>query len=85
MKKTTRDVISMEKNPKIMLEIEKSYRLCRSVYQSLFVDITNVFIQYIHSLEPDEIIQLDDDIKVNGWRVESIVDIQNSFELLRIF
>ena len=65
--------------------MKKNYRLCRLVYQSLFVDIADIFIQYIHSLEHDEIKQLDDDIKANRWGVESIVDIQNSFEFLRIF
>ena len=68
-----------------MLEIEKNYRLFRRVYQSLFVDTADIFIQYIYSLEPEEINQLDDDIKTNWWGIESIVDIQNSFELLRIF
>ena len=68
-----------------MLEIEKNYRLFRRVYQSLFVDTADIFIQYIYSLEPEEIKQLDDDIKTNRWGIESIVDIQNSFELLRIF
>ena len=68
-----------------MLEIEKNYRLFRRVYQSLFVDTADIFIQYIYSLEPEEIKQLDDDIKTNWWGIESIVDIQNSFELLRIF
>ena len=33
-----------------MLEIEKNYILCKRVYQSLFFDITDLFIQYIHSL-----------------------------------
>ena len=68
-----------------MLEIEKNYWLFRRVYQSLFVDTADIFIQYIYSLEPEEIKQLDDDIKTNWWGIESIVDIQNSFELLRIF
>ena len=48
-----------------MLEIEKNYRLCRRVYRSLFVDIADVFIQYIHLLELDVIKQLDEDIKGN--------------------
>ena len=38
-----------------MLEIEKNYRLCRRVYQSLYVDVADNFIQYIYSLEHDEI------------------------------
>ena len=53
-----------------MLEIEKNYRLHRRAYQSLLVGITDIFIQYIYSLEPDEIKQLDEDIKANRWEVE---------------
>ena len=56
-------VISMEKNPEIFCEIKKNYRLCRRVYQSLF-------IQYIYSLEPDEFKQFDDNIKAKEWGVE---------------
>ena len=59
--------------------------LCRNVYQSLFLDIADVFIQCINSSEPNEIKQLGDDIKANGWAVEPIVDIRNSLKLLCIF
>ena len=53
------------KNPEIICEIEKNYRICRRFYQSLHVDIADAFIQYIHLLEPDEMQQLDDDIRAN--------------------
>ena len=74
--------ISTNKEPDSMLETEKIYSLCRCVYQSLYVDIADNFIQYIHSLEPDEIKQLDKNIKPNGWGVKSIGNIENSVELL---
>ena len=75
----------MEKTPEVMLEIDKNYRLCRRVYQSSFVDTADVFIQYTRLLELDEIKQLEDNIRAKGWGIESIVNIQNSFELLQIF
>ena len=50
-----------------MREIEKTYNICRRVYQSLFIDITDIFIEYIQSLDLDEIQQMDNDIKSNGW------------------
>ena len=56
-----------------MLEIEKNYRLFRRVYQSLLGDIEDAFVQYIHSLEPNDIKQ--------RMGVESIVSIQSCFEL----
>ena len=55
-----------KKAPEIMLEIEKNYILCKRVYQSLFFDIADLFIQYIHSLESDQMKRLDDDRKANG-------------------
>ena len=55
----------VQKRPEIMLEIERSYIICRSVYQSLFVDIPGIFIQYINTLYLDEIEQLHNDLKAN--------------------
>ena len=46
--------------PDIMLEIEKIHRICRRVNQSLFIETTDTFTQYINTLSPDEIDQLDD-------------------------
>ena len=67
VKKNNPYVISMgKKAPEIMLEIEKNYILCKRVYQSLFFDIADLFIQYIHSLESDQMKRLDDDRKANG-------------------
>ena len=45
----------MLKKTEKICEIEKKKRICRRVYQSLYVDIADTFIQYIHSLDPDEI------------------------------
>ena len=50
-----------------MREIEKTCKICGRVYQSLFIDIADFFIEYIESLDLDEIQQMDDDIKSNGW------------------
>ena len=33
-----------------MLEIEKNHRICRRVYQTLFYEIAETFIQYIDDL-----------------------------------
>ena len=59
--------IKTEKEPEIMLEIGKNYRICRPVYQALFYEIAETFIQYINTLTDDEIEQLDADMKSNGW------------------
>ena len=77
--------IETEKKPGIIIEIEKNYRICRRVYQSLFVEVADTFIQYINMLTPDKIEQLDNDLKANGWGVKLIIEIENSVELLCIF
>ena len=41
--------------PKIILEIDKNYRIYGRIYQSLFVEIAATFIQYINTLTPGEI------------------------------
>ena len=78
-------VIETEKKPGIIIEIEKNCRICLRVYQSLFVEVADTSIQYINTLTPDEVEQLDNDLKANGWGVKSIVEIENSVELLCIF
>ena len=64
---------------------KKNYRICRRVYQSLFVEVADTFIQYINTLTLDEIEQLDNDLKANRWGVRSIVEIENSIERFCIF
>ena len=44
-------IVSTKRKPEIMLEIEKTYRICRRVYQFLFVDVAYTFIEYIQSLD----------------------------------
>ena len=67
--------ISIEKNPAIILEFEKNYKNCRRVYQPLLVDVADTFTQYIHSLDLDEIQQLNDDLEANGWGITSLREI----------
>lgn len=58
--------------------VEKNYKILRRVYQYLFVDLADAFIEYVHSLDADEIQQLDDIIKANGYGVKSLLEIENS-------
>ena len=53
--------------------------------KSLFADIADNFIEYIHSLDPNEIQELDDDLKANRWEAETLLEIENAYELLTIF
>ena len=42
-------------------------------------------MQRINTLSPDETDQLDGNIRSNGWGAQSVAEIENSLELLRIF
>ena len=55
------------------------------MYQSLFVDVADNFIEYIQLLDADEIEQLDDDLKVNGYGVKCLLEIENASEMLTTF
>ena len=57
---------STEKKPEITETIESNYKVNRRVYQSLFLDIAENLFEYMHSLDQDEIQELDNGIKGNG-------------------
>ena len=59
--------ILLKKNLEIIDNVESNYRVITRVYQHLYSDIADISFEYIHSLELDEIQELDDDIKTNGW------------------
>ena len=77
--------ISSEKKLEIIDTVQKNYRISRHVYQSLFVNVADIFIKYIHSLDVDEVHQLDDDLKANEWGTKSLLEIENVYDLLIIF
>ena len=77
-------IFQVKRNQKLIDTVEKNYKISRRLYQSPFVDVAYSFIEYIHSLN-DEIQQLDDDLKVNGWGTKSLLEIENAYELLTIF
>ena len=72
------------KNTQIIDTVEKNYKISRRIYQSLFVDADS-FIEFIHSLDVDEIQELYDDLKGNEWGVRSLLEIENAYELLTAF
>ena len=57
---------SIEKKPEIIETVESNYRITRRIYQHLYAEIADIFFEYIHHLDPDEIQQLNVDIKSNG-------------------
>ena len=57
---------SIEKKPEIIGTVEKNYKIIRRVYQYLYTEVADIFLEYIHSLDSNELQQLDDDIKRSG-------------------
>ena len=45
----------IEKKPEIIETVENNYKTIRRVYQHLNTDIGDIFFEYIHSLDLDEI------------------------------
>ena len=77
--------IQLKKKTEIIDVVEYNHKVPRRVFQSLFVDISDSFIEFIHSLSPDKIQELDDDTKTNGWGVKSMLEVENAYKLLTIF
>ena len=76
---------SVKKKFEIIETVEKNYEIMRKIYQYLFTEVAGIFLEYIHSLDSNEIQQLDDNIKTNGWGFISLLKIYNSVGLLSTF
>lgn len=76
---------SIERNPEILETVESNYKIIRRVYQHIYTDIADIFFEYMHSLDLDEIQGLDKEIKSNGWGVKNLLDIKKAMELLSVF
>ena len=75
-----------EKNPEMIRTIESNYRVARRVYQQLFLDIAELFHEYIESIEFYEQQDIEEDMKTNGWgTVENIRTIKDFVRLLNLF
>lgn len=58
-----------EKEPKSLKEIKKCCKICKCVYNTVCGTIAENFHEYLHTLEFDEIEEINNDIKLksNGW------------------
>ena len=74
---------SIGKKTEIIDTVENNYKISRRL--PLFVDISDSFIEYIYPLIPDEIQELDADIKINRWGIKSLLEVENAYELLSVF
>ena len=65
--------------------MKKSYRVAGASIRLCLTKIAETFIQYVITLAPDEIEQLDADLEANDWGVRSIVEIEDCVEFLKLF
>lgn len=77
--------LEAEKKPEIMETIESNYRIARRVYQQLYVDVSELFAKFVRSLGTFEIKDMNNNIRVNGWGIKKITEVQDSEELMNIF
>ena len=68
-----------------MYTVERNYRIVRRVYQQLYLDIAELFAEFIRSLSSSELQVFDEDISANGWEIKKISEVSNAQELLKIF
>ena len=76
---------NIQKKPEIIETVETNYKIIIMIYQYLFIKVAEIFLECIHSLDPNEIQQFDDNIKSNGWGFMNLLEIDNSVELLSTF
>ena len=71
-----------EKESKTLKEIEKNYKICRRSYNSVYKSIAGHYQQNFKTLDYEEIEELNNDIKANGWALKSIQEYDSVFNLL---
>lgn len=45
----------------------------------------NLFVEFVRSIPPFDLQDMDEDIKSNGWWIKKISDVENSLDLINIF
>ena len=62
--------ITTEKDPEIIETVERDYKIARRVYQKLWIDISELFAEFIRSIDPLNLQDMDDDINANGCGIK---------------
>ena len=77
--------IKTEKKPEIIETVENNYKIARRVYQQLWLDISELFADFIRSIDSLNLQDMDEDIKSNGWGIKKITDVTNAEDFMNIF
>ena len=49
------------------------------------IDISEPFAEFIRSIHPLKLQDMDDDIKANGWGIKKVTDVNNVEDFIAIF
>ena len=82
---TTHISLKLKKNPEIIETIESNYWIARRVYQQLYIDIPELFADFIRSMNCFKFHNIDNDIKANGWGRKKLTDVNNAKDFMTIF
>ena len=55
---------SIEQKPEIINNVETNYKIAGRICQDLYIDVGDLFQEFIRSLPPQDIQAMDDDIKI---------------------
>ena len=77
--------IEIEKKPEIIETVEMNYRVARTVYLHLWIDMSELFAEFIRSVLPLDLQDMDENINSNSWGIKKITDVENSLDLINIF
>ena len=77
--------IEIEKKPETIETVEHNYKIARRVYQQLWLDIAELFAEFIRSIDPLNLQDMDEDIKANRWGIKKITDVTNAEDFISIF
>ena len=74
-------LIEIEKKPEIIETVKSNYRVARRVYQQLYLEVSELFADFIRSIDPLNL----QDIKTNGWGIKKTTDVNNAEDFMTIF
>ena len=77
--------LKQKTKPEIIETVESNYTVARRVYQQLWIDISELFAEFIRSISPLDLQDINEDVKSNGWGIKKITDVKNDQDFISIF
>ena len=68
-----------------MSTIEGNYRIARRVYKQLHIVISGLFADFTRSMSSYELEDMNEDIRVNGWGIKKVTEVEDGQELMKLF